>query len=227
MTLFTRAFSYASEPFFFKHADRSDALRLYAVVAKYFAIAGTAIFLLVMLYMDIIQYFIGANRYREGLGVVPILLLANLCLGLYYNVAIWYKNTDNTIYGTYISIFGAVITLALNFILIPRIGYMGSAWATLACYASMLIAAWYLGRKKYPVPYPVGKILIYIYVMFGMYAASDLFAEKLDTGMFLRLVFNTGLMAFYIWFVVRNEAINVKALILELKGKIPGFKKST
>ncbi|QPK62987.1 polysaccharide biosynthesis C-terminal domain-containing protein [Methylomonas sp. LL1] len=170
MSLFVQAFRYAGEPFFFSHAGRADAKRTYALVMQYFVIAGMFIFLLVMLYIDLFKYFIG-EEFRAGLEVVPILLLANLCLGIYVNLSIWYKLSDRTGMGAWVSLAGAVITVALNVLWIPRWGYLGSAWATLACYGFMVGLSWLLGRIYYPVAYPLGKISGYIVLGLGLYFA--------------------------------------------------------
>ena len=161
MNLLTQAFNYAAEPFFFKHAAKDGSRQLYADVALVFSILGALVFLGIMLFMDIFQYFVAAP-YREGLHIVPVLLIANLFLGLYYSVASWYKLADKTVMGIYISGAGAIITILGNLILIPLLGYAGAAWATLLCYAAMLLAAYYLGQKYYPVPYNYIKILSYL-----------------------------------------------------------------
>src|SRR5207253_1481711 len=131
-------FRYAAEPFFFSQAREKNSKQTYADVMKYFVIICSVIFLGTMMNISWIQYFVG-KPFRIGIAVVPILLLANLCLGVSINQSIWYKLTGQTRFGAYLTIFGAVITLALNFYWIPRIGYMGSAWATLICYASMMV----------------------------------------------------------------------------------------
>ena len=168
MSLFVQAFRYAGEPFFFSYAGRADAKRAYALVMQYFVIAGVFIFLLVMLYIDLFKYFIG-EEFRAGLSVVPILLLANLCLGIYVNLSIWYKLSDRTGLGAWVSLAGAALTVALNIYWIPRWGYVGSAWATLACYGFMVALSWLLGQRYYPVAYPIGKILAYISLGLGLY----------------------------------------------------------
>ncbi len=161
MTLFTQAFNYAAEPFFFRHADRSDARRIYGQVAQGFTLVGSLAFLGIMLFIDLIQYFLGPD-FRSGLEIAPILLMANLFLGLYYNFSVWYKLTDRTIVGAYISGIGAVITLLINFILIPHIGYFAPAWAMLVCFVFMSGSCYLLGRKHYPIDYPIGKMASYI-----------------------------------------------------------------
>ncbi|MDD4914811.1 MAG: polysaccharide biosynthesis C-terminal domain-containing protein [Methylococcales bacterium] len=171
MSLFVQAFRYAGEPFFFAYAGHSDAKRAYALVMQYFVIAGVFIFLLVTLYIDFFQYFIGAE-FRAGLKVVPVLLLANLCLGIYVNLSIWYKLSDRTGLGAWVSIAGAGLTVALNILWIPRWGYMGSAWATLACYGFMACLSWLLGRHYYPVVYPLARIGLYTSLGLGLYFAD-------------------------------------------------------
>ena len=171
MSLFVQAFRYAGEPFFFSYAGRADAKRAYAVVMHYFVIAGMFIFLLVMLYIDLFKYFIG-EEFRAGLEVVPILLLANLLLGIYVNLSVWYKLSDRTGLGAWVSLAGAALTIGLNICWIPVWGYVGSAWATLACYGFMVGLSWLLGRIYYPVAYPLVKIVAYIGLGLGVYFAN-------------------------------------------------------
>ena len=170
MTLFVQAFRYAGEPFFFSIAGRADAKRAYALVMNYFVLFGVFIFLVVALYIDFFKYFIG-REFREGLSVVPVLLIANLLLGIYVNLSIWYKLTDRTGLGAWVSLAGAGLTAALNVWWIPIWGYTGSAWATLACYLFMVCLSWLLGRHYYPVAYNVGKITGYIGLGLVLYAA--------------------------------------------------------
>ena len=190
MAMFTQAFRYAAEPFFFANADKKDAKKTYADVAKYFAIAGAFVFLTVTFYLDVFKHFLSSKEYWAGLGAVPILLLANLFLGLYYNVAIWYKLTDKTHYG-------AGITIGLNMWLIPHIGFMGSAWATLACYASMTFAAWWYGQKHFPVEYDIKKISIYIGLALSLYLLSTVVLSKLNINPQTMLFANTILLFIY------------------------------
>jgi len=175
MSIFIQAFRYAAEPFFFSHYKQSDARELYALVMRWFVIACSFIFLGVMANIAWVRYFVGAN-YRAGLDVVPILLLANLCLGIFFNLSIWYKLTEQTRFGTYLTLWGAAVTLALNFYWIPRIGYLGSAWATLACYFSMAVWSYLLGQKFYPVPYDLKRMLAYPLLATGIY----LWAAKIE-----------------------------------------------
>ncbi|MBS0000629.1 MAG: polysaccharide biosynthesis C-terminal domain-containing protein [Cyclobacteriaceae bacterium] len=163
MTLAIQAFRYAAEPFFFTRAKDMDSRNLFSKVMQVYIIFSSFILILISLNLDIIgRLFLRSPAYREGLVVVPILLLANLFLGIYYNLSVWFKLTDKTYYGTFISLAGALITIVLNFILIPYIGYLGSAFATLFCYSTMAAANFYLGQKHYPVPYEIKKGLLYI-----------------------------------------------------------------
>ncbi|RKX17138.1 MAG: polysaccharide biosynthesis protein, partial [Candidatus Zixiibacteriota bacterium] len=168
MTLFIQMFRYAAEPFFFSQAKEKDAKETYAKVMKYFIIFGLLIFLFVMLYIDVIKYFIGTD-YREGLKIVPIILLANLFLGIIYNLSVWYKLTNKTKFGAYIALIGAGITIILNIILIPRIGYMGSAWATFFCYFSMMIISFIWSRRTYKISYDIKNLLLYFFLALAIF----------------------------------------------------------
>jgi O-antigen/teichoic acid export membrane protein len=161
MSLFIQAFRYAGEPFFFSYACQSDARETYARVLNYFVIFCVLIFLAVTLYIDLFKYFIG-EPYRVGLQVVPVLLLANLLLGVYVNLSIWYKLTDRTLMGAWVSLAGAGVTVVLLLWWVPIFGYMGAAWATLVCYATMVVLSWALGRRYYPVPYDLKRVLGYV-----------------------------------------------------------------
>lgn len=173
ITLFTQAYRYAAEPFFFRHAGDKDALRTQAEVTKWFTIVGATGMLGILLFLDVVKYFIG-TKYHSGLHVVPILLMANLLLGVYYNFSIWYRLKDRTGLGAWISVAGAVITIVLNLLLIPRFGYTGAAWVTLTCYAFMSWATWFTGEKHYPVPYRLGRMALYVAAALGLFAVSKL-----------------------------------------------------
>lgn len=163
MTLAVQAFRMGAEPFFFSHAADKNAPRTYADVMKYFVIVCCFIFLIVGMFPDVFKIIIGEN-YHAGLFIVPVLLMANLFLGVYYNQSVWYKLTDKTAFAAAIPIAGAVITIALNFLLIPTHGYAGSAWATLACYFGMVLLSYVIGQKHYKVPYNLRKIILYLTV---------------------------------------------------------------
>jgi len=211
MSLITQAFRYAAEPFFFANAKHKDAKVLYGDVTKYFTILGAATLLGVLLYLDVLKYFID-EPYWEGLGVVPILLFANLFLGLYYNVSIWYKLTDQTKIGGWIAVGGAIITIVLNVWWIPRIGYLGSAWATLICYASMTAACWWWGRKYYPVQYDWVRMGGYVVLALVLYFGSALLAQWAGYGFAAKMMVNSVLMAGFLAVAWMVEGKNIKQL---------------
>ena len=203
MTIVIQGFKYAAEPFFFSHAKESDSRDIYADVMKYFVIVCSLIFLAVMVYIDVVKYMVG-HAYWGGLKVVPILLLANMSLGIFYNLSIWYKLTDKTRYGAYLSIFGAIITLVLNSTLIPIIGYMGSAWATFACYFSMMVLSYFIGQKHYRVPYQLSRILMYIGLSLVLWAVSAFLPIH---NHWLRLIPGTILIGIYVAVVLKKEPV--------------------
>ena len=163
MTLFATAFRLGVEPFFFSHANDKNAPETYAVITRYFVALGCLILIGVITFSDFLKEFMIRNsEYWIAMSIVPIILLANLCLGIYHNLSVWYKITDRTKFGAYISFLGAIITLILNVILIPHYSYLGSAIATLAAYGVMMVVSWYLGRKYYPIPYDMIRICLYL-----------------------------------------------------------------
>jgi O-antigen/teichoic acid export membrane protein len=169
ITLFVQAFRMGAEPFFFKQSVEANAPRVYARVMKFFVITICGMFLLVSLYLDIWKLFIRDETMWVGLKVVPILLLANMFLGIYINLSIWYRLTRKTTAGAYITLIGAGITIAVNFIFIPYFSYMACAWATFLCYGTMMVISYIWGQKSYPVPYAWKKLLAYIFIVVMMY----------------------------------------------------------
>ena len=205
MSIFIQAFRYAAEPFFFAMQKEKDSKKTYADVMKYFVIIMTFLFLSIMLYIDIVKYFVGENYY-SGLKVVPILLYSHVFLGVFYNLSIWYKLTGQTRFGAYISIIGTIISVGLNIILIPKIGYMGSAWANFVCYAVMMVISYLLGRKYYPVRYDMLRIFSYMIVSAGLWLISLVFAKHiLPDDLSARLAFNTVILLVFLIFTVFNE----------------------
>ncbi|MDX2191582.1 MAG: polysaccharide biosynthesis C-terminal domain-containing protein [Bacteroidota bacterium] len=165
MVIATQAFKYASEPFFFSNSKDKNAPILFAKVMNYYVLATMTIFLVVCVNINwIAEIFIGQINFREALHIVPLLLIANLFFGIYFNLSVWYKLTDKTYWGTYITFGGAVITVVANYILIPIAGYDGSVLATFICYFSMALASYYFGQKYFPVPYSLFKISVYLIV---------------------------------------------------------------
>ena len=207
MTIFIQMFRFASEPFFFSHAKDRNAPALYAKVMTYFVIFCLIIFLGVMFYMDILQHFVGRNGsdYREGLRIVPIILIANMLYGIVFNLSIWFKLSDKTYYGTIIAVIGSVITLLCFFILIPEIGYMGAAIAHLACYSVMMLVSYFWGQRVMPIPYQIGRIAIYCVLAAILFFASTLTSE-LDS--FIKISINTMMILLFIGIVIILERKN-------------------
>lgn len=162
ITLFIQAFRMGAEPFFFSHAKEKNSAATFARIMNVFVAVCMSAFLLVMLFLDLFKWFIPNPAYHEGLRVVPILMLANVFLGIYYNQSVWYKLTDRPRVGSTISMIGAAITIALLFALIPSLGYMGAAWATFICYFSMAAISYVWGQRHYPIPYNVSRLLLYM-----------------------------------------------------------------
>lgn len=163
MTLYVMAFRLGAEPFFFNEASKENAKETYATIMKWFSIVGALFMLLVVVYINIpASILLARAEYFEALAIVPIILLANLFLGVYNNLSVWYKLTDRTKYGMYFSIFGAILTIGLNLALIRSYGYMASAWATLIAYGSMCLASYFYGKKYYKVPYKFYTIFLYL-----------------------------------------------------------------
>jgi O-antigen/teichoic acid export membrane protein len=173
ITIFIQAFRYAAEPFFFSQSIEKNAKNTYSRVMNYFVIVCSIIFLGTMTNLSWIQFFIGES-YRAGLNVVSILLLANFFLGIYFNLSVWYKITGKTQYGAWITLMGAIITLGINFAFIPKYGYHACAWATLACYGTMMILSWLVGNKHYHVDYDLRRILGYLALSLVLYGISTL-----------------------------------------------------
>jgi O-antigen/teichoic acid export membrane protein len=172
ITMFVQAYRYAAEPFFFANAKAEDFKKNYADITKYFIIICLLIFLGTMFNLSWIQNYVGKN-FRSGLAVVPILLLANLCLGVFYNLSMWYKLAHKTMYGAYLTVFGAVVTIAINVAFVPRYGYMASAWATLICYASTMVLSYFISLKHFPVKFDMLRIGLYFAISLTLYFVSQ------------------------------------------------------
>ncbi len=195
MNLFTQGFKFAAEPFFFRNASRADAAKIYADVGQAFTLVGSVAFLGLMLYIDIAKHIV-ASSYHSGLAVVPVLLIAYLFLGLYYNFAIWYKLKDKTHIGAWIACGGAVITITGNYLLIPIIGLMGAAWSALICFFCMCVACYWIGRRYYPIPYPIGRMMSYLLLAIGLFGLSE-WLKPMFPALPLRLVVNTAILLLY------------------------------
>ena len=199
MVLFIQMFRYAAEPFFFSQVQNKDSGLLIARVMKYFVLFCLFIFLGVTFFLDVLKYFVGP-RYWEGLGVVPILLMANMALGIYYNLSIWYKINNMTYIGALIALVGASISILLNILYIPQYGYWASAWTHLISYFCMIVIAWYLGKRYYPIPYDILRITFYIAVAVGLYFISRWAAPP---ALWLKTLLNIGFLGLFaglVWY---------------------------
>ena len=199
MVLFRTAYTLGIEPFFFSHASNENAPKTYAMITKYFVIFGSFILLSVIVFADLLkQLMIRDESYWEAMKVVPLIILANFFLGIYTNLSVWYKLIDKTYIGAYISIIGALITLILNYLLIPTMSYYGSAIATIAAYGSMMLISYFMGNKQYPIPYEINKIAGYLLLSIGFSAISFYgFRENYAIGI--------SLLALFMYFIYHNE----------------------
>ena len=191
MTLFATAFRLGIEPFFFSHASSDAPQKAYAQITNYFVVLGSLILLGVVVFADLLKYiFILDPAYWEAMPIVPVILLASFCLGIYHNLSVWYKVTDQTRYGAYFSLAGALVTILINYFLIPTMGYYASALATLSAYALMMLLSLFYGRKHYPIPYNFRKIVFYLGLSILFSALSFyVFNRNLVIGSLLLLVF--------------------------------------
>lgn len=207
-----QAFRLAGEPFFFSIAQEKDAKHTYARVMKWFVIIMALMFLNVVLFIDLWQYFI-APEYRVALDLVPVLLVAFIFLGIYNNLNIWFKLTDKTMYGTYITIIGTSVTIIFNFALIPSWGYAACAWGMLACFSVMMVLSYLWGQKHYPIPYNLNTIGKYLGVMMLLFGLQYLLSNYLvQNSMVLRIVAGVVLFAVYILFIVKSEKEEMKRI---------------
>lgn len=202
LSLFTQAYRFAAEPFFFAHADEKEKKRLYARSMNYFVVLCCFVFLVVTLYLDFFKLFIRNREYDEGLGIVPVILIANIFLGIYTNLSMWYKFSGQTMYGVWFSLFGALLSIVLNYWLIPVGGYMAAAWITLFCYGSMMLLSYYTGKKYYYIPYNRRKILFYLILSVILYLISAVLPIH---NMVFRTIVNTILLIPFIFVVIIIE----------------------
>ena len=206
MVMFTQAFRYAFEPFIFARDRESSGdsnLKSYADASKYFLILGLLIFLVTIGYLDIIKYLIPPDYY-EGLKVVPIVMLGELFFGLYFNLSLWYKLTDKTKWGAYMSLFGLVITLTILIVFIPLYGYMAAAWSSFIANLSMMVLSYFLGQKHYPIPYNLktaGNFVLLTAVLGILMFLNFMYSPN----MFVRIALNTLIVIIYIVVTVKKE----------------------
>ncbi len=161
MAMITQAFRYAYEPFVFSQSRDRDKNHTYAMGMKYFLIFTLLAFLCVMAYMPLLQYLVGSD-YREGLGVVPIVMAAEIMMGIYFNLSFWYKLIDRTIYGAWFSLAGCAVLFAVDIIFIPQYGYTACAWGGFAGYGTAMTLSYVVGQKKNPVDYPLKSMAVYV-----------------------------------------------------------------
>ena len=201
MVLFRTAYTLGIEPFFFSHASNENAQQTYATITKYFVIFGSFICLFVIIFIDLLKLpLVPRKEYWDAIKVVPLIVFANFFLGIYTNLSVWYKLIDKTKIGAYISIVGAIITLALNFLLIPSMSYYGSAIATIAAYGSMMYISYRLGQKYYPIPYDFKRIFGYIGLSIT-FSIISFYIPVLRENYLLKIV----LLALFLYFIYHNE----------------------
>jgi O-antigen/teichoic acid export membrane protein len=204
ISLFVQAFRLGAEPFFFKQAEGENAQKTYARVMKFFVLTVCFMFLAVALYLDIWKYFLSKPIYWTGLKVVPILLLANIFLGIYYNLTIWYKVTHKTMAGAWITLIGAFLTLLINYLFIPKYGYMACAWATFFCYGTMMVISFVWGQKAYRIPYAWKKLVAYIAIVVILYFIHRLF-QRIGLNIWVNHGFAAVLILAFTWLVLNIE----------------------
>lgn len=211
MVMFIQAFRFAYEPFIFSQSRErgDDKLQAYRDAMKYFVIFAMFIFLGVMYYLDILRYFVRPD-YWSGLKVVPVIMAAEFFFGVFFNLSLWYKLTDRTIWGTWFSLLGLAVTVGLNILLVPRYGYMGCAWAAFCCYGVMMVASYFVGRAKYPIGYNVPRLAFYVLVAAVLYPLGccvHLGAEWAD------FIYRALLLGVYAFIVMRREHLSPRMLI--------------
>ena len=209
MALITQAFRYAYEPFVFGGQRDKHSKETQAQATKYFVMFTLLAFLAVIFYIDALQYLMGAD-YREALPAVPIVMMAEILMGIYFNLSFWYKLSGQTWWGAVMSTIGCVALVAVNIIFVPKIGYMACAWGGLVGYGICVLLSYFIGQKKYPVPYPVASILGYFALALALYAVT-LFIHP--DNIVLRLAFNTLLLLVYVGVVLWNERALIRTIV--------------
>ncbi len=207
MTLYIMAFRLGAEPFFFNQAKEKNAKATYAKILNWFTIIGALFLLIIVGFIDVFaNILLGNDTYFQALAIVPIILLANLFLGIYNNLSIWYKLTDRTRFGMYFSIIGAAITIGFNILFIPKIGFMASAWATLIAYAFMTVISYFIGKKYYAIAYPLKSIFLYILIAVGFAYLSFIYFRG---NIFVTFLLIITFIAFIIW----NEKKEIQQIL--------------
>ena len=202
MAMITQAFRYAYEPFVFGKSKDKDNRETYAKAMKYFIIFTLLAFLVVVGYMDVLRHIIGRD-YWDGLRVVPIVMAAEIMMGVYFNLSFWYKLIDKTIWGAYFSGAGCAVLIAVNVIFVPRYGYMACAWAGFAGYATAMVLSYFVGQRKYPIAYPMKDISVYVLITVVLYFCMTTANARLSTP--LALTVNTVLGVLFIAYIVKKD----------------------
>ena len=204
MAMITQAFRYAYEPIVFAKKKDADKTDYYASAMKFFIIFTLLAFLVVMGWMPVLQYIIGED-YREGLGVVPIVMMAEIFMGIYFNLSFWYKLIDKTIYGAWFSIAGCAVLLAVNIVFIPKIGYWACAWGGLAGYGTSMILSYLVGQKKNPIPYPISSIAIYFISAMTLFGMMKWFERNTDWPTWILFIINNLLIAGFVFRIIKTD----------------------
>ena len=206
IAILLQAYRYAAEPFFFSQMKNQDRNKIYSQIMNVFIAFVCGIFLLVTLNIDIFKYFIQNETYWVGLQVVPILLMANIFLGIYYNQSIWFKLSGKTKFGAYIALFGASLTVLINILYIPKFGYMACAWATLIVYFTQMVISYILGQRHYPIPYNLKKFIFYISLALALFFLSPYI--KVDNFTVNLFIQNSLLLMFVLTAVYIERRVN-------------------
>ena len=201
MAMFTQAFRYAYEPFVFGKNREGDNRKMYAAAMKYFLIFSLLAFLAVMFYLDLLRYLV-ARGYWEGLGVVAVVMLAEICKGIYFNLSFWYKLTDETRWGAYFSLIGCAIIVMMNIVFVPVYGYIASAWASVAGYGVIMLLSYWMGQKKYPIQYDLKSLGLYILLAAVLYVIGE---QVPISDLVLRLAFRTVLLLLFVAYIVKKD----------------------
>ncbi len=196
LVMFIQAFRFAYEPFIFARGKEqgADKLQSYRDAMKWFVIFAMFIFLGVMFYLDLLRHII-ATEYQSGLRVVPVVMIGEVFFGVYFNLSLWYKLTDRTAWGMWLTIGGLAVTVGLNIALVPSLGYMGCAWAMVCCYGAMMVTSWIAGDRFYPVGYPIGRIALYFLAGIGLWLIGSAIHT---TGEWTTMLLRTPLLAIYL-----------------------------
>lgn len=217
MVMFTQAFRFAYEPFIFAKNKEAggNKLQAYSDAMKYFVIFAMVIFLGVTFFIDILRYFISPS-YWSGLKVVPVVMIAEFFFGVFFNLSLWYKLTDRTIWGTWFSLGGLAVTVVMNILLVPTMGYMGCAWAAFSCYGAMMVASYFVGQAKFPISYHTRRLLFYFVTAMALWGLSVVVATPYAL---LNMAIRVVILAFYIAMAARIEHFSLSDIVKIIKKK--------